>query len=347
MRKILFALMMLFSIITTGNLYAKKSHTDSYIVATDYMKADGKTELSAQIQKLIDDNPNRTIFFPDGTYLISKSILTPADPTKSVHLVLSNYAVIKATENWEGDALIRLGGKLPFNTIRVNGSNYGLEGGILDGSGIANGISVDSGRESRICRVSIKNTQVGVHIRWGANSGSCDSDVMDVNIVGNSDKNSIGLLVEAYDNTFTNMRICDCNIGVWLKKGGNSLRNIHPLSGADYMNSYGFIIEQSDCWLDYCYSDHFAHGFKLAKGSRCHFAACWAWWYKETDMQVAIECDGPLESYFYGFRTGFKKECPHSTLLKAEEGGHGCIRDTFVPDIQFTDDDVSASYLAK
>lgn len=339
-------LLLLLTFLPATQRMAGQSYTDAYIVVTDYLKADGLTDVADEIQQIIDDNPNRTLFFPDGTYLISHSILTPADPTKSVHLVLSNFAVIKAAENWQGDALIRLGGKLPFNTIRVNGSNYGLEGGILDGSSVANGVSIDSGRETRICRVAIKNTQVGVHVRWGANSGSCDCDVSDVNVVGNGDPHSVGVLVEAYDNTFTNMRICGCNVGVWLKKGGNSLRNIHPLSGADYMNSYGFIVEESNCWLDYCYSDHFAHGFKLSRGVRCHFAACWAWWYAVTDMQVAIECDGPLESYFYGFRTGFKHECPHTTFLKAEKGGAGCIRDTAIPDLPYTDDDVTASYVA-
>ena len=34
-----------------------------------------------------------------------------------------------------------------------------------------------------------------------------DSDIINVNIVGNDTKTSIGVLVEGYDNTFTNMRI--------------------------------------------------------------------------------------------------------------------------------------------
>ena len=55
-----------------------------YVVVTDYIKNDGKKDVSDAIQKIIDNNPNRTIYFPDGTYLISKPILTPADPKKSV-----------------------------------------------------------------------------------------------------------------------------------------------------------------------------------------------------------------------------------------------------------------------
>ena len=67
------------------------------------VKNNGKVDVSDAIQKIIDENPNRTIYFPDGTYLISKPICTPADPKKSVALELSNYAVIKATEDWNNE----------------------------------------------------------------------------------------------------------------------------------------------------------------------------------------------------------------------------------------------------
>ena len=61
-----------------------------YIIATDYMVADGTTDVSESIQELIDNNPNRTIFFPDGEYLLGTPILTPAHPKKSVDIQLSN-----------------------------------------------------------------------------------------------------------------------------------------------------------------------------------------------------------------------------------------------------------------
>ena len=40
-----------------------------YIVVTDTVKADGKTDVSDALQALIAANPNRTLFFPDGVYL--------------------------------------------------------------------------------------------------------------------------------------------------------------------------------------------------------------------------------------------------------------------------------------
>ena len=132
-----------------------------YVVVTDYVKANGKKDVSDIIQKIIDENPNRTIYFPDGLYMISKPICTPADPSKSVSLELSNYATIKAMEGWAHDeAMVRLGGKDPFNNITTPGSNYYLAGGIIDGSGVAKGISIDSGRETAIRNTSIKSVSL-------------------------------------------------------------------------------------------------------------------------------------------------------------------------------------------
>ena len=161
--------------------------TNTYVVVTEHgVPSDGTTDATEAIQKVIDENPNRTIFFPDGLYLISHSINTPAEPTKSVHLVLGNYAVLKATGDWkDGGAIVRLGAIHKANNIYINGSNYGLSGGIIDGSNVADGISIDGGRETRIENVSIKHTQIGIHIKHGANNGSSDADVCNVNITGN------------------------------------------------------------------------------------------------------------------------------------------------------------------
>jgi len=78
--------------------------------------------LSDALQRVINNNPNRTLFFPDGIYMLSKPVSTPADPSKSVALQLSNYAIIRATEDWSHEeAMIRLGGQDPYNTIYIPG----------------------------------------------------------------------------------------------------------------------------------------------------------------------------------------------------------------------------------
>ena len=201
----------------------------AFVVVTDFVQANTGEDVSDALQQLILDNPQRVLFFPDGEYLLSKPICTPANPEHSVSLQLSNYAVIKAMDTWDCDeALIRLGAAEPFNTIYTNGSNYYLSGGVIDGNNLANGVSIDSGRETRVEGVSIKHTKIGLHVKWGANSGSSDCDICNVNIVGRGTVDSIGLLIEGMDNTFTNMRSARVQIGVKLVRGGNYLRNIHP-----------------------------------------------------------------------------------------------------------------------
>ena len=338
---------------------ARKKHAASviqaqsaFVVATEHgVVADGKTDDTDSIQKLITDHPNKTIVFPDGVYLVSRPIDTPAEPTKSVSLVLGNYATFKAADNWtEGQAILRLGAIEKANNICVNGSNYGVSGGIFDGSGIADGISIDGGRETKVENVSIKNTRVGLHVKYGANSGSSDADITDVNIVGNGKANAIGVLVEGFDNTFTNMRIADVQTGVVLKSGGNSLRNIHPLyvfrDTQVYETSCGFVITDSNNFLNYCYSDQFATGFKISRQRQANLTDCFCFWYTgKVAEQTAIECEGTLESMVTGLKVGFSNDCPKLTILKAEKGGKGKIANFIMPGNKFTDSDAAKDYI--
>lgn len=330
----------------------KKGKAKEYVTVTDYIKNDGKSDIADALQELIDRNPNRTIFFPDGTYCVSHSILTPADPKKSVSLILANFACIKAIGDWpEKEAVIRLGGKDPFNTIYVPGSNYVLSGGIIDGSNVANGVSIDSGRETRVSGVSIKHAVVGLHVKHGANSGSSDADVNDVNITGNGTEQSVGLLVEGFDNTFTNMRIADVNIGVWLKSAGNSLRNIHPLyiyrDTQKYETSCGFKVDFGSNWFYYCYSDQMGTGFRLGKDARVHMTDCYCYWYNGSrcPFQTAIECDGPFAGIATGFQADFHKDCGTISLLRGERGGKGHLLYPIRGTRKMADGDVSQEYI--
>lgn len=341
----LFAVVIIFPIIS----FAQPSK--GYIVATDYLKADGKTDITNALQRLIDTNPNRTLFFPDGIYNISHSILTPADPKMSVSFILSNYACLKAIGDWKcGGAVIRLGASHPTKDITEAGSNYQFTGGIVDGADKADGISIDGGRETRISDVSIKHTRIGIHIKYGANNGSSDADIMNVNIVGDNHKDAIGVLVEGFDNTLTNMRIAAVNTGVWLKSGGNSLRNVHPLfifgDSQDYLSSCGFHIERSDNFLYYCYGDQMATAFQIDKGVSATITDCFCFWYTDKgEVQTAISCDGPFESLVFGLKAIFHRDAKKITLLKAEVGGKGHLVFPFIGNRNLSKSDVSSYYI--
>ncbi|MBR6634462.1 MAG: hypothetical protein IKL41_02405 [Clostridia bacterium] len=301
-----------------------------YIVVTDTVAANTGADVSEAIQSIIDSNPNRTIYFPDGEYVFSKPIYTPADPRLSVSLELSDFAVLKAGEGWtKGEAVVQLGGKNPANDTHTVGSNYSLEGGVIDGSGVANGISINGGRETAVRNVSIKHTVVGLHIMYGANSGSSDSDIYGVNIIGTGGTDSVGIVLEGFDNTVTNVRIGCVYTSVHVKSGGNVLRNVHPLYYSDYTdfeNSCGFLIDEGNNWFDYCYSDQFAIGFRTTNYGSSTFNNCFCYWYSPNGgVQTGFRADKYFNSDITSLTLGFKDETYNTVLSVGEIGGTGTI----------------------
>jgi len=301
-----------------------------FVSVTDYIYPGIGRDVADDIQRIIDQNPNRTIYFPDGEYLISHPICTPADPKRSVDLQLSNFATIRAMDSWSSDeAMIRLGGIHAANDIRTCGSNYSLTGGIIDGAGVAKGVSIDGGRETAIRNVSIKHVKVGIHIKYGANSGSSDADIVGTHIVGTGDPESIGVIIEGYDNTLTDMRIANVFIGIDLRVGGNYLRYIHPLYTSDYTdyeNSCAFRDHSGNNWYNQCYSDQFGIGFRNTKTMNSIYDSCYCYWYTpKGGTHRAIKCDGKFQSTFTNFKSDFRREDSVRNLLLdvAEEGGKG------------------------
>ena len=143
-----------------------------------------------------------------------------------------------------------------------------------------------------IRNTSVKSATVGLHIKYGANSGSSDSDIFGLNITGTGERDSIGILIEGYDNTLTNVRIGNVFVGVDIVGGGNILKNIHPLyyitspSYEFYDDSVGFKNDRTN-WFENCYSDQFATGFYTTHGGV--WRDCYAYWYSEKETKhVAI-----------------------------------------------------------
>lgn len=305
---------------------------DSVLIVTNYINMN-KSDVSSDVQKLIDENPNRTLYFPDGIYPVSKPIVTPANPEKSVDLQLSNYAVIKATENFDGEALIRLGGKDASGSNRPVGSNYSLTGGILDSSGITGGITVESGRETRVQNVSIKNAVCAIHIFYGANNGSADCDISDVNITGNDTKDSVGILIDAHDNTLRNIRLSNISKGVIVKGSANYLINVHPLFCSDfslYGESIGFYDEGGNNTFQNCYSDQFAVAFRLGADVQSRLTDCYCfWWTDRGEKETAILCDGSFNSVVTNLKVDFSLRTDN-TVLDGTYTGTGELKNLMV-----------------
>ncbi len=327
-----------------------------YVVVTDYIDTEGGRDLSDDLQRLIDENPNRTIYFPDGVYLLSKPICTPANPIHSVSLELSTYAIIRATDDWsENEALIRLGAAEPFNDINTVGSNYYLTGGIIDGNGKANGISIDSGRETCVHHISIKNTRIGIHIKWGANNRSSDADIHNVNIVGNNAADSVGVLLEGHDNTVSNMRIASCHKGICAHSGGNIFRDLHPLYiyegenalEENYLTSVAFESEWHDNYFDICYSDQFCTAFSIGDGFKNIIDKSYIMWYSpKGNREVAFKIKGIFSSIISNAGVNFRSDTKENILLSVEkDGGKGMLLNPIVNDIRLVCDSTYEKYI--
>ncbi len=308
-----------------------------YVVITDYVKANTGEDVSDAIQKVIDDNPRRTIFFPDGEYIISKPLVTGGNFKTAVSLEMANFAIIKASSDWSSDeAMIRLGGKDRAWEIFPTGTNNFISGGILDGSGVAKGLSIDSGREYSIRNVSIKYVTLGLHVKYNKEYGSNDSDIFNVNIVGTGNKDSVGLLIEGFDNTFTNMRIANFQTGVKITGAGNFMRNLHPLfiygDKIDYVDSIGFDDLSGGNWYDICYPDNFATGFRMQSNTMSTYNNCYCYWYSiNGGVEVGFKSEGKFNSTIANSRVDLRAETDNAYLKVGEAGGAGIVENPCFP----------------
>ncbi len=343
MKKIAFFMAIILTVIAVNPSAFAAGEENYCLVVTDTVAADSGVDVYAELQQLIDENPNRTIYFPDGEYLVSQPLKTPANPKKSVSLRLADFAVIKAVGDWDGaGAVVQLGGKDPYNDTHTNGSNYSLEGGIIDGSDVADGISINSGRETAVRNCSIKNTVIGIHVMYGINSGSSDSDISGISIIGTGKTDSVGIFLEGYDNTVTNVRIGDVFIGVHVKSGGNILRNVHPLYTSDYTdfaNSCGFLNENSNNWFDYCYSDQFATAFRTTGYGVSKYHNCFCYWYSSREgTHTAFRADKEFKSIVTNFTVGFNGDAERNVVLSVGAiGGNGTIENLDVDEFKASD----------
>lgn len=263
----------------------------NYVIVTEHLTSSG--DVTEALQKIIDANPNKTLYFPDGTYTISKPLTTSADPAKTVSLVLSQYAVIQAADNWSGEALLIVGAdgaKSDEDAVGV-GSGCLITGGTFNANKKTNAIKVAGGRDVVINHTAIKNFVIGIHI--AANYVDVDSVVG----AGANTPESIGVLIEGSYNTLTNMRIVSIVTGIKLTAPDNVLRNVHPLCVSSRAESCGFWDTSSGNIYDYCYSDQFASGFRLADNNASVLSGCFCFWYAlGTRRHWGIECQGRFNS---------------------------------------------------
>ena len=331
-----------------------------YVMVTDYLKPDTGADVSEAIQKLIDENPNRTLYFPDGVYLLSKPITTSADPAKTVSFKLSNFAHFKAMDTWEtrSEPLFKLGATDMTDEFASATYHYSLEGGIFDGSDKADAIWVMGAGNVSIRYSSIKNTVVGIHVKANDAEGNGPTvDVHTVNIVGSGTVDSYGVILDTNDNTLTNMRIASNLIAIKLTGSENFLRNLHPLFIFEaplnnvevYKQSVAFYDEGKQNFYDNCYNDQFATGFYFSKDTASIMDCCFNYWYSE---KYAVHNSYVCEGQFNGIIRYSSSDVGHADkgtecnfLLVGEAGGKGTIDTVYFNPEKVSENDASKDYL--
>lgn len=321
-----------------------KANTD-YVNVTDYIVPNTGDDLSYYLQEIIDKNPKRTIYFPDGVYTIASPLFTSAGGGTSVDLQLADGAVIKAHVNWRSNnnknALICMGASKDVNDIVAVGSYYTLVGGTLDGNDRANGVSIDSGRESVIRNICIKNCLTGIKVEDGTNNVSSDCDFEDITIMGNPKevRNTYGVYVIGYDNTFTNIRIYNVGIGFYSKGAGNFLKSIYVINNkmeenfTYKANATVGISGPVDNRYSQCYVENCATAYDISSGSLIW--DCTAnWTDPNCSKQIAVKT-GDMRLSLGGIRAYFTDTSAEKAFVSGPAAGNngspkvieGCIFD--------------------
>lgn len=240
---------------------------NKYIDVSQFVEPNSGIDVHAALQEIIDNNKHKTLYFPDGEYIISKPLKTSAAAASSTAFYLSDNAIIKASNNWNDSdgALIELGGAEVANDITTPGSNYHFIGGILDGNSKARGISLASGRESLVSKVKIINATVGIYIPEGVNSKSSDMDIEDIDIIGFG-ATSKGIVSIGLDNTFTDVRISNVKVGVE-NSGGSFFRGISVRldKNQPYEGTVAFVTSGVS-WFYSCTSENMQTAFQFSGG---------------------------------------------------------------------------------
>lgn len=291
----------------------------THIVVTDFI--DAKGDVADKLQKIINDNPGRTIDFPDGEYIVSKPITVPTDPAKAVSLRLADFAVIKAADSWtSADAVVCLSvGEMPAAGALTN--TFYLTGGTIDGNGKAKGISVGNAENLLISNVGIKNVTVGIEVKAGV------LDVENVNIAGTGADTAVGMIVGGKNSTYTNVRISKVGTGVKITGDNNLMKSVYATYTGTSKDSVAFLDSSNGGNYDMCTSEQFAIGFSLADNTVSVYSGCYAKWNDNTVARNwAYRATGKFNGVVRACRADFDNaNCDGTFLEVTTAGGKGQI----------------------
>ncbi len=305
---------------------------NDFLIVTDYIQPNTGADVSDHIQNLIYKNGGRTLYFPDGEYVISKPLITSATPAASTTFYFAPNAVLKASDGWTAkdgkDAMICIGGDYDgekhVNDNTSNGSYFGVFGGVLDCNNKADGIAIISSRESIIYGTTILNPNTGINIHLGANNTSSDADIENVNIIGCKKASSVGIYINGADNTITDVKIYDMEVGIRAERGiaGKNIQCFQTGNSADnprYLRTLGI---DGKGWLFDCYVENCATAYRF-NAEKITIDGLVAAWTQPLEQQLAFEWRAKFNSRMTECRADFYDGTSENIFIKTNNGGSG------------------------
>lgn len=268
---------------------------DNYInVKYNGAKGDGETDDYTVLQSLINNNHNKTLFFPDGEYIISQPLNIETENSKNICFKLSPNAIIKT--NSSIDYLIEIGLNEGIWNRYEQGNCTIIDGGIFDASNCLKGAihHVANRKETQIMNAQIINAHKGIVCDLGTNTNSSsDLYISNLNIFGRSsyEDGSIGLELYSFDNKIYDVRIACFQTGVY-DHSGNYYENVHVLMDEGNITYSDEQYNKTKCYvhagdggdsklLDF-YNDTCAIGFEQQDNNYTSLIHCFQYWWKST-----------------------------------------------------------------
>jgi hypothetical protein len=233
-------------------------------------KGDGTTDDTTSIQSAITNNPTKTIYFPDGDYLISSTLTVSNKDSEAVNILMNKNARIFT--NTHLDYLVKIGfssnGVYLTPSDRNNRSRRFFIGGVLDcnkqadyGIGFANYIGFNF-RDTQILNFNVCGVDTDFY--YGQNAFTTEMNVQNIQINGSLDTaGDIGILNRGLDNHFTNCFIVQTEIGVQ-DYGSGKYTLVHGTAAKNTGVANSTFIKISGNAMpifNTCYADTYQYGY--------------------------------------------------------------------------------------
>ena len=217
-------------------------------------------DCSTDLNNLINENPNATYYFPNGTYKVSKTINIYGN------VVLDSHAIIKAISPM--NELLLIGGESTEITELTTG--YFI-GGIIDANGLAD-IAIHTRHNMcyKLQSIVVKNVK-NTGIALGGNGSNAFTIVDGCSIQGQRENHvsEVGIKELHFDSVITNTNVYNCKTGF--------------ITTSDYVNN-------STAWLEFADMYNGSVGF-LCNGGWNNYSNCTA-----DSVQTAFETTSTANS---------------------------------------------------